>query len=213
MTERKFNAMGDLALIVNFFQSLSSAVSLPAFSNKSGQSFIKSLHAIEEELNQLKAGLDLADFVVPIDNLLEPGVAVGALKALDDYVTEKAGIRLGFLYQDLIDDCVSKIHEQHERQEAKLKEDKAGYTVPSAPATSAALVQQRRQKEKPVLHTHPYTRSRPSDLHTPRRSLLTLTNLSKSSSPPSSSLKHCSPRLLHPVAQSPGTFLQQPWRT
>ncbi|KAL5380053.1 hypothetical protein DPSP01_008090 [Paraphaeosphaeria sporulosa] len=94
MDEREFNALGDLALIVTFIPSLSSTVPLPAFSNKKGRSFITAFHAVEE-----------------VDNLLEPGMANGALKSFDEYVVETRGTKLGFLYQDLVDDCVSKIHE------------------------------------------------------------------------------------------------------
>lgn len=148
MEEREFNALGDLALIVTFIQALSSVVPLPALSNKKGQYFNTAFRAIEEELSQLKTGLDLTDFVIPIDNLLEPGMADGALIALDRYVLEKTGTKLGFLYQDLVDDCVSKLQEQLEQQKARLKEAKTEYAALTAPVDPEMRVQQRRQKEK-----------------------------------------------------------------
>ncbi|KAF2442392.1 ipa protein [Karstenula rhodostoma CBS 690.94] len=148
MDEREFNALGELAVVVTFIRSLSSAVPLPALNSKKGQSFIMAFHTVEEEFSQLKIGLDLSDFAIPIDNLLEPGMADGALKALDAYVVEKIGTKLGFLYQDLVDDCVSKIHDQHEQQKAKSKEVKMEYAAPTAPVDFEERVQQRRLKEK-----------------------------------------------------------------
>jgi hypothetical protein len=153
MTEQEFYALGELAIIVTFLQSLSSVAQLPTVSNKKGQMFVSGYLALENELRPVKDGADLSDFAIPIDNLLEPNMATGALTALDEYISEKTGTKLGILYQDLVDKCVCDIHEQYEQHKAKVKEDtaKPEYVVPTAPEarhTPESWIQQHRQKEK-----------------------------------------------------------------
>jgi hypothetical protein len=82
---------------------------LPPVTHKQHQAFPSGYLALENELRDVKSGIDLGDFAIPIDNLLEPGMAVGALTTLDNYILEKTGSKLGFLYQDLVEDCVSNI--------------------------------------------------------------------------------------------------------
>ncbi|KAI0097179.1 hypothetical protein GGR51DRAFT_541676 [Nemania sp. FL0031] len=154
LREGVIDALGDLAVIVAFIQSLSPAISMPAFSRKKGQRFVTGAAELETELNKVKPELDLADFAVPIDNLLEPGMAVAALKAFDEFIIEKTGTKIGFLYLDLIDDCITKLHEHLEMQaqrEAAKETDKQAEYIPFPPEPSkepSARVQERRQKEK-----------------------------------------------------------------
>ncbi|KAF2969081.1 hypothetical protein GQX73_g4460 [Xylaria multiplex] len=155
LNSREFEALGDQAAIVGFIQSLSSTLSLPAFNRKKGQQFITGAAELEEELNKIKPVIDLSDFVVPIDNLLEPGVADAALKAFDEFVIEKTGTKLGFLYLDLINDCIAGLYKQlaltrGEATKKAAKETKGEYIPfpPEPPKASEVRVQERRQKEK-----------------------------------------------------------------
>ncbi|ROW04777.1 hypothetical protein VMCG_04773 [Cytospora schulzeri] len=150
LQEREFNAFGDLAVAVAFIQDLSPGVSLPPLSRNKGQLFVSRTKEIEAELNSLKPEIDLTDFAAPIDNLLEPGMAEKALNALDQFIVTKAGSKLGFLYQDLIEDCFSDLEKQYEQIKSKAGQGKAEY-VPlpqETPQTSTTPVEQRRQKEK-----------------------------------------------------------------
>ncbi|KAI0904173.1 hypothetical protein F4823DRAFT_615865 [Ustulina deusta] len=152
----EIDALGDLAVIVAFIQSLSSTVSTPAFNRKKGKRFVSGAAELENELNQVKPKIDLSDYVVPIDNLLEPGVAEAALKAFDKLIIETTGTKLGFLYLDLIDDCIATLHEDLTalaREEAAKKTDKetkSGYIPfpPEAPKAPEVRVQERREKQK-----------------------------------------------------------------
>ena len=75
-------------------------------------------------------------------------MAESALARLDDFIVEKAGTKMGFLYQDMIDECILRLQEQ---LEAKTKEQaKTEYVPfpPKTPQTPEVVVQQRRQKEK-----------------------------------------------------------------
>ncbi|KAI3322828.1 hypothetical protein HD806DRAFT_536005 [Xylariaceae sp. AK1471] len=64
---------------------------IPAPNSRKGQSIIFSTAELDTEPNQV----DLTDFAVPIDNLLEPEIAEGALRALDQIVIENMGTQLG----------------------------------------------------------------------------------------------------------------------
>ena len=117
---------------------------LPAVNHKKGQLFVSGYLALENELGQVRTGVDLSDFAIPIDNLLEPGMAAGALTALDKYLLEKTGTKLGFLYPDLVDDCVSNIHEQYEQQKSKTDMVEAEYISPTVPEAPESRLQQRK---------------------------------------------------------------------
>ncbi|KAI1430505.1 hypothetical protein GGR50DRAFT_684728 [Xylaria sp. CBS 124048] len=150
----EFEALGDLAVIVAFIQSLLPAISMPAFSRKRGQRFVTGVADLEAELNNIKPELDLADFAAPIDNLLEPGMAEAALKEFDQFIVEKTGSKIGFLYSDLINDCIAKLEAdlaaQDEKERLEKREDKSEYVpFPQEPPKAREVrVQERRQKEK-----------------------------------------------------------------
>ncbi|PKS05935.1 hypothetical protein jhhlp_007768 [Lomentospora prolificans] len=151
LTERESEPLYDLMIIISFIQDLSSAISIPSLSRKRGQQFIARYQKLEEELNSLKTEIDLRDFAVPINNLLEPGMTDGAMKALDEFVTGRAGTKMGFLYYDLVQDCVAELQSRYEQSKAKLEQiDKPVAT--SAPTSGVEaqeiIAEQRRQKEK-----------------------------------------------------------------
>jgi len=49
-----------------------------------------------------QAKADFGDFLVPMGNLLEPDMNARALAALDDFIVDTTGARLGSLYEDII---------------------------------------------------------------------------------------------------------------
>ncbi|KAF6820633.1 hypothetical protein CPLU01_12722 [Colletotrichum plurivorum] len=122
---------------------------MPPLSRKKGQLFVSRAQELEAELNQLKKDLDVGDYAVPIDNLLEPGMAEGALKTLDAFVVERSGTKLGFLYEDLIEDCVSDLDAQYDQVKAKMQkgEDWTPLPIPTSEPMER-LVEQRKAKEK-----------------------------------------------------------------
>ncbi|RYO94287.1 hypothetical protein DL762_000611 [Monosporascus cannonballus] len=144
----EIDALCDLAIIVGFIHSLSPTIAMPSFNRKKGQLFVSSSAELETELNQLKSQIDLGDFVIPIDNLLEPGMTEDALKTLDQFIVEKTGTRMGFLYQELIGDPISRLQEQLRAKSEH--ETKAEYVpLPAEAAQRQEIrVQQRKQKEK-----------------------------------------------------------------
>ncbi|KAI1110718.1 hypothetical protein F5Y14DRAFT_465308 [Nemania sp. NC0429] len=156
LCEGEIDALGDMAIIVSFIQSLSQAIRMPAFSRKRGQTFVAGATELEVELNQVKPELDLSAFAVSPGNLEEPGMADAAFQAFDDFIVEKTGTKIHLLYLDLVDDCMAKLHEQLVAQTQKGAAKKVGKEAeseyipfpPEAPKTPEVRVQERRQKEK-----------------------------------------------------------------
>ncbi|KAJ0166992.1 hypothetical protein CTA2_4876 [Colletotrichum tanaceti] len=148
--EGEFESLCDLATAIVFVQDLSRTVKMPAPSRKKGQLFVSRSQELEAELSNLKTDLDLRDFAAPIDTLLEPGMTEGALQTLDQFIVDKAGARLGFLYQDLVDECFSDLQYQYNQYKAKIEQGEKEWTPPPIPAPEPreTLVEQRKQKEK-----------------------------------------------------------------
>jgi hypothetical protein len=160
MEESEAGALNDLAVVVGFIQDLSPAISLPSVSRKKGQMFVSRLQDLEAEVVQLKDQVDLLDFALPVDNLLEPGMSEGALKKLDQFVIDKVGTKMGFLYEDLVHECLAVLENQYQLAKAKMEEQakaaamdqqqKMDWTPTPIPAPQPReeRVEQRRQKEK-----------------------------------------------------------------
>ncbi|KGO54812.1 hypothetical protein PEX2_090650 [Penicillium expansum] len=172
LEEREADSLGDLAIIIGFIQDLSSVIPIPSFSNNKGQMFPSKSLELESELNQVKDQLDLLDFVVPIDNLLEPGVARGALKKLDEFTIEKSGTKMGFLYQDMLADCLSGVQTQCDEAKVKLAQGlkaELPFAPTTTPESTAIRVEQRKQKEKTrPSHSSIYEIVTPAELSHPQ---------------------------------------------
>lgn len=97
--------------------------------------------------------VDLSKFAVPMENLLEPGMTEGAIDALDRFTAERMGMRTGFLYQDLVDDCVSQVQTHYGQQKDRVaqirKKPPKTFEDPAYETMGPdILIQKRRQKEK-----------------------------------------------------------------
>ncbi|KJZ76126.1 hypothetical protein HIM_04582 [Hirsutella minnesotensis 3608] len=144
-------ALTDFKYIAQFIQKTSSVTSLPKVSQNKGQIFVSRLKGLESELDELKRHVDLREFVVPIKQLVDHDRAEEALDALDDFMDEKAGAALGFLYQDLIDECLSALEAHCRQAKNKARELKCAEPVfvsPSTPEARQLQIQTRRLKEK-----------------------------------------------------------------
>ncbi|CZR62047.1 uncharacterized protein PAC_11944 [Phialocephala subalpina] len=169
MQERGWAIFTDLAVIVSFVQSLSVSLPLPTTNLKRGQIHASTSKEFADELTLLKTEIDLSTFVIPINNILEPGIAEGVLSTLDSFIVDKTGTTMGYLYQDLIQDCVSRLQEHYQKSKEQLgKQAKPEMQVPVIEPEPAELrIQQRRQKDKTrpphssVYDTNPQSTSRP----------------------------------------------------
>ncbi|KIW25228.1 uncharacterized protein PV07_08424 [Cladophialophora immunda] len=151
LEEREADSLGDLAVITSFVQVLSPSISMPSLSRKKNQMFVARSQELDAEMNELKSKIDLRDFVVPIDNLLEPRVASKTLTLLDHFIIENAGTKMGFLYQDLIEECLAEIERQYKLAKDRTEQKRPAEvepTPPPVPEPREKRLEQRKQKEK-----------------------------------------------------------------
>lgn len=152
LAEPEMEALGDLAIIVSFMHMTSTAIPMAPVSQKSGLLFTAQVAELEKELNSLKPKADFGDYVIPMDNLLEPGATTGALAALDEFIIQETGAKLGSLFEDVVQDSLSGL--EILREEAKAKQEKADkqttyVPLPTEPSpSSSAKIADRRAKEK-----------------------------------------------------------------
>ncbi|KAF2756201.1 hypothetical protein EJ05DRAFT_518861 [Pseudovirgaria hyperparasitica] len=148
LVEHETDALAQLAVIVAFIRDLSPVFSMPSVSRKKGLLFVSRENALEEELGRLKHELDLGEFAVPIDNLLEPDMARSALKALNAFVIQNAGSRLGSLFQDMLQDSLQDLKNQYEHFKDKMEKGQTPAVPPVQKPSQAEVVEQRKVKEK-----------------------------------------------------------------
>lgn len=151
LEEREADSLSDLAIITSFMEDLSLTISMPSLSRKKNQMFIARSQELDAEGNELKSKVDLRDFVVPIDNLLEPGAASKALALLDRFIIENSGTKVGFLYQDLLEECLDEIERQYKLAKSRTEQKEPAEVIPilpPVPEPREKRVEQRKQKEK-----------------------------------------------------------------
>ncbi|CZR66598.1 uncharacterized protein PAC_16499 [Phialocephala subalpina] len=151
LKEREWESFSDLAVIVAFIQTLKLSISIPSHHPKKGQLYTTKAKALFNELDPLKKGINLSQFVAPESTLLLPGKAQGALSALNNYVLANTGSEMGILYDDLVEACASRMAQYLQENKARLKgrstiEDAAWPTTDIL--TPKARIEQRREKEK-----------------------------------------------------------------
>ncbi|KXH32926.1 hypothetical protein CSIM01_07553 [Colletotrichum simmondsii] len=146
-SEEVVDSLGSLAIIVNFIENATKAISMPPPSRKKGQMFIIRAQELEAEINELKKDLDLSEFAVPISKLKEQGKTEGALKRPDEFVVAKAGAKMSDLYSVMLHDCNSYLYEQREDAKAKGKMDWTPLPI-EAPKTREELIELRRTSAK-----------------------------------------------------------------
>jgi hypothetical protein len=76
LNEADAAALGELAIIVSFMYTTSTAVSMSPLSRKPGLMFSARAKELDGELKNLKPKADFGDFVIPMNNLLEPNMAL-----------------------------------------------------------------------------------------------------------------------------------------
>ncbi|KAF5557174.1 hypothetical protein FPHYL_7763 [Fusarium phyllophilum] len=148
--ERESHTLYDMAAIIAFVQDLSAVYPLPSSSRKKGNLLVVGLQEVDTEFNQIKKEVDLRDYAAPIDNLLEPDMSAKALEALDAFVVEKAGTKMGSLYQDEVEKAFRNVEEQYQQAKNKANKDSKVDFVPidTTPVDAKERIETRRQKEK-----------------------------------------------------------------
>jgi len=152
LTAAEIDALGDLAIIVSFMHMTSTSLSMAPVSRKSGLQFTARVMELDVELNHLKPKADFGDYVIPVDNLLEPQESSRALAALDGFIVQETGAKLGSLYEDVVQDSLDSLEIMYaEARATSDKKDKQTTYVPlptESSAPSSTRLADRRAKEK-----------------------------------------------------------------
>ncbi|KKP00297.1 hypothetical protein THAR02_07591 [Trichoderma harzianum] len=115
--QREMDALDELIYIVSLIEELSMVVALPPLSRKTGQMFINGSWELDYCLNKIRKEVDLQAFSVPLNKLLEPGMANEALAQLDDLVVLHAGCKMDFFCHYVVQECLA--YHRAQSQETK----------------------------------------------------------------------------------------------
>lgn len=128
LQQREMDALDELILIVTVIQELSRAVALPPLSRKTGQIFINGSWELDYGLNKIRKEIDLQAFSVPLNKLLEPGMANEALAQLDDLVVLHAGCKMDFFYHYVVQYC-SAYHRAQSQETKDIEQNDHPFTI------------------------------------------------------------------------------------
>ncbi|KAL5086935.1 hypothetical protein Trisim1_008502 [Trichoderma cf. simile WF8] len=105
LQQREVDALDELFWIVPLIEELSMVIALPPLSRKTGQLYINGSWELDYGLNKIRKEIDLQAFSVPLNKLLEPGMANEALTQLDDLVELHASCKMDFFYHYVVQYC------------------------------------------------------------------------------------------------------------
>ncbi|KAJ0414824.1 hypothetical protein BJY00DRAFT_294500 [Aspergillus carlsbadensis] len=148
LAESESEALADVSVTAAFIQALAASLPLPPANSKKGQAYLPKIKALVSEVDEFSDDVDLSEYVAPIDNLLEPGVAREALVALDNFIVEKAGVGLGLLYEGLAEEAMTSVQVQSTEAEQALEKELDAKLSITQPQSTAFIVEQRREKAK-----------------------------------------------------------------
>lgn len=90
LTDSELDTFSGLTIITKFIQIQSESLpQLPSPSSKHDQFFISRYDALSSEPALLRDEIDSAEYVAPMENLMEPDIAVKASEGLDSFRIEK----------------------------------------------------------------------------------------------------------------------------
>ncbi|KAL7932226.1 hypothetical protein V8C35DRAFT_307728 [Trichoderma chlorosporum] len=121
LQQREMEALGDVAVILSLIQELSIVMSIPPLSRKTGQIFLAGYQELHTGLNDVRKEVDLRHFSVPVNQLLESGMAT-KLSQLGACVTRKTGAKMEFYYQYIAQKCLAHHRIQSQRGREPLQD-------------------------------------------------------------------------------------------
>ena len=147
-------ALEDFVIVIALIGDINQTLSLPPISRRKGHMFVDRSEQLTAELLKLRSEFDIRDLLAPITGMLKPEVAKNTLQALDQFVADKVGGKMGFLYEDLVQECIGALDCQYQQERARMgKRDEVQNTewilFPVATdETTKKRIEQRRQKQK-----------------------------------------------------------------
>ncbi|KAL2809126.1 hypothetical protein BJX63DRAFT_435437 [Aspergillus granulosus] len=148
LMEPESEALADISVTAPFIQALATSLPLPPSNSKKGQAYFPKIMALISDIEELSDDVDLSQYVAPIDNLPEPGIAREALVALDKFIVDKAGVGLGLLYDGLAEEAMSSVQARIAESEQVLEQQLDAKLSLAEPPSTSFIVEQRRKKTK-----------------------------------------------------------------
>ncbi|KUJ09608.1 uncharacterized protein LY89DRAFT_761218 [Mollisia scopiformis] len=154
MLEREWEAYGELVVMIGFLDALSTCVTVPAANSTKGANFVNKVRELTQELDEVKNSpdFDLTENAVPLSMLAEDDRSEQVLAKLDEKVVEKAGTKLGFLWDDLVEDSSATFKSYCQQQKQKANQGTNSKEQAPPPSTQKLdlkdLVEARQEKEK-----------------------------------------------------------------
>lgn len=152
-------ALDTLTIIVSFMHMFSTTILISPVSRRPGLLFTTRSSELEAKLNVLKPKADFSDYVAPVNYLLEPGMACGALAALDDFILHETEAELGQLHQDIVKDSLQDLEKVYAETKSRLEEDEKKTTYiplreesspPNNPRAEKVASQGAKEKTRPA---------------------------------------------------------------
>jgi hypothetical protein len=160
LSEAEMAALDELVMIVSFMHMTSTAVRMAPVSFKSGTRFTARLAEVDMVLNSIQRRADFGDYLIPMHNLLEPQMASSALTALDDFVLRETEMRLGSLFEDVLDKSLIELEVMHDYANYKLRNAGTTTYIPLPQKSSPSS-----DTERPRPRTKTKTRSPDSSVY------------------------------------------------
>jgi hypothetical protein len=135
-------ALNDFMVAIALIDDINRALALPPISHRKGHMFLDRSEQLTAELLGLRSELDIRDLVAPLAGMLKPEVVKNTLEALDQFVVDKVGGKMGFLYEDLDQECIGALDCQYQQEKARMgKRDDVQYTewIPFPVATEETI--------------------------------------------------------------------------
>lgn len=108
ISERMGDALADISVIVAFMARLREVITVPKQALPSG--FEKKIAARSAEVEAVWSGIDIADYVFPVDNLKQPAAAQDCLRIINERLSSsELGADMGNIFQGTAEDSVLEV--------------------------------------------------------------------------------------------------------
>ncbi|TPX07596.1 uncharacterized protein E0L32_010695 [Thyridium curvatum] len=155
LTVAEAEAFAQLKVTAEFAADLSTLLYLPPPKPKAQGPFAGRLEDLDMDISKWKEEIDLLDCFAPLNNLLEPGVALAAFKTIDSFMLDKAGTTMGYLYEDLVQDALEDLQGRYDKEMRASNRDQAQSLLQfsewrSQPLEERVKLRREKQKTRPV---------------------------------------------------------------
>ncbi|PYH90739.1 hypothetical protein BO71DRAFT_333764 [Aspergillus ellipticus CBS 707.79] len=159
ISDAEKDAFGDLTVTVSFIKALSASVTLPRTHPTKGRHYLTKLRALVNEVDTWKSELDLANYLVPVEKLVRPGMTENALNSLNEFIVNKCDSDLEALYSEMAQECLTDLHPKPkgQKQESSIPHASSSALPESTPPRLSIEQPKEKIKTRPEQPAGPIT--------------------------------------------------------